>query len=60
MEPTAVSAPVSCADCLHFRRDEINPVEGLGWCDLRKVTRYPMQPHYCRQREVEAEAAPSE
>lgn len=45
--------PITCADCVHFRRDEINPPAGLGWCELRKVTRYPMQPHYCRQRQVE-------
>jgi hypothetical protein len=52
--------PITCANCIHFRRDEINPVEGLGWCVLRKIVNYPDAPHYCRQREVDVEAAPSE
>ena len=39
--------------CTHFRHDEINPPAGLGWCPLRKVSRYPGQPHYCKQREEE-------
>jgi hypothetical protein len=52
--------PVSCAACIHFRRDEINPVQGLGWCALRKIVNYPVAPHYCRQREVEQEDAASE
>lgn len=51
-----MTAPVTCTDCQHFRRDAINPPDGLGWCTLRKVSRYPMQPHYCRQREVENDA----
>lgn len=46
---------VTCADCRYFRRDEINPPAGLGFCPLRKVSRYPEQPHYCRQREAESE-----
>lgn len=49
--------PVTCAGCIHFRRDDINPPAGLGWCQLRKVSRYPMQPHYCRQREEVTDAA---
>jgi len=48
-----MTEPVTCSECIHFRRDEINPVAGLGWCPLRKVSRYPEQLHYCRQREVE-------
>jgi len=48
--------PGTCADCIHFRRDVINPSTGLGWCELRKVSRYPMQPHYCKQRETDDEA----
>ena len=48
-----MTEPVTCDDCIHFRRDEINPAAGLGFCPLRKVSRYPEQPHYCGQREVE-------
>lgn len=55
-----MTEPVTCADCIHFRRDEINPAAGLGWCPLRKVSRYPEQVHWCRQREEETETAPSE
>lgn len=51
-----MTEPVTCEDCIHFRRDVINPSAGLGWCELRKVSRYPMQPHWCRQREVEDDA----
>ena len=47
------SFATACAGCRHFRRDEINPAAGLGFCELRKVSRYPEQLHYCRQREVE-------
>lgn len=50
-----MTEPTTCAECIHFRRDEINPIAGLGWCPLRKVSRYPEQPHYCRQREVDGE-----
>lgn len=50
----------TCEGCRHFQPDAINPVSGLGWCELRKVARYPMQEHWCRRREVEPEAAPSE
>jgi|SRR6185312_5905289 len=53
---TSMTEPVTCEDCIHFRRDVINPSAGLGWCELRKVSRYPMQPHWCRQREVEDDA----
>lgn len=51
-----MTEPVTCEDCIHFRRDAINPSAGLGWCELRKVSRYPMQPHWCRQREVDDDA----
>lgn len=43
---------VQCEACIHFRPDEINPVAGLGWCELRKIARYPAAPHYCRQYEA--------
>lgn len=45
--------PVTCNECRHFQRDEINPAEGLGFCPLRRVSKYPMAPHYCRQRKVD-------
>lgn len=45
--------PITCADCIHFRRDEINPAAGLGFCELRKVSHYPDAPHYCRWHEAE-------
>jgi hypothetical protein len=48
-----MSESVTCEGCTHFRHDEINPAAGLGWCPLRKVSRYPEELHYCRQREVE-------
>lgn len=48
-----MTEPVTCADCRYFRPDAQNPPAGLGWCELRKVSRYPMQPHWCRQRESE-------
>lgn len=44
---------VTCEGCRYFRPDAVNPPAGLGWCELRKVSRYPMQPHYCKQREGE-------
>lgn len=48
-----MTEPVTCDECIWFRRDDINPKDGLGWCALRNVSRYPMAPHYCRQRRVE-------
>ena len=48
-----MTEPVTCELCVHFRRDAINPVTGLGFCTLRKVAKYPMEPHYCRQFEGE-------
>ena len=48
-----MTEPVTCAECIHFRHDEINPPAGLGWCPPRKVSRYPEQLHYCKQREEE-------
>lgn len=45
--------PVTCDECRYFQRDEINPAQGLGGCELRKVMRYPEAPHYCRQRKVD-------
>ena len=48
-----MSESVTCAECTQYRRDEINPAAGLGFCELRKVSRYPGQLHYCKQREVE-------
>ena len=47
---------VTCDECRYLRRDDINPATGLGWCDLRKVAKFPLEPHYCRQREVEDDA----
>ena len=44
---------ITCNTCRYFRPDDINPPAGLGWCPLRKVARYPEQPHYCKQREDE-------
>lgn len=49
----AMTEPVTCAECIHFRRDEINPAAGLGFCELRRIAKYPGELHYCRQREVE-------
>ncbi len=52
-----MTEPVTCDDCIHFRRDTINPPAGLGFCELRKIAQYPMAPHYCRQREPDDEAS---
>ena len=40
-----------CGDCQHFERDQINPTEGLGYCQSfsspynpgKPLIRYPMQ-----------------
>ena len=48
-----MTATVTCEDCRYFRRDDINPEVGLGFCTLRKFAKYPLAPHYCRQREAQ-------
>jgi len=55
-EPPRPSAS-TCEGCRHFTPDAINPVSGLGFCELRKVSRYPMQLHWCRLREEVTDAA---
>lgn len=41
--------PTTCADCIHFRRDEINPVAGMGECMNEPSHGYwhPMAAHRC-------------
>lgn len=53
-----MSEPVTCEDCVHFRRDAINPAMGLGWCELCRVSRYPMQPRWCADHTPEVRERP--
>ena len=41
--------PTTCADCIHFRRDEINPAAGMGECMNEPSHGYwhPMAAHRC-------------
>lgn len=54
-----MTEPVTCERCAHFRRDHINPNDGLGFCPIFHGYNYPAAKRYCREFE-EADDARSQ
>jgi hypothetical protein len=55
---------ITCERCIHFQRDRINPIAGIGTClhPARDEAWYPSAPHFCRHHEEQddtAEEAPA-